>query len=229
MAGEITAQADPQQLRRVTAELAALPGGLEKVLGRAINKTGVYARARVIEMITGELNLRKRDVRNRNISFRKASRKQLYARIGIEGARIPLIHFRSRQTLRGVKAKIAKTGTAKLYADAFQESPGPRRGKGGRSNRPTRMPSGHKGVFKRTGPARISRRMATRTSKATGQRKGLAFMTRRRLPITELRGPSVPHVLGKLRTFTRDVFESTMAERLGMEIDRQVKVLLEQK
>ncbi len=237
MAGEFTAQADPQQLRRVTQELAALPGGLETVLSRAINKTGVFARARVIDMIVGELNLRKSDVRKRNVTLRKATRRQLFVRISIEGARIPLIHFRSRQQLRGVKAKITKGGTAKLYAGAFQESPGPRRGKGGRSKLVTTMPSGHKGVFRRTGPVRISRVLATRTSKTAGagagagvgRKKGMAFMTRERLPITELRGPSVPHVLGKLRAFVREVFEAVMSQRLAMEIDRQVKVLLERR
>ena len=54
-------------------------------------------------------------------------------------------------------------------------------------------------------------------------------MTRERLPITELRGPSVPHVLGKLRAFVREVFEAVMSQRLAMEIDRQVKVLLERR
>ena len=75
---------------------------------------------------------------------------------------------------------------------------------------------------------RISRRAATRTSKAKGRTKGMAFMTRPRLPISQRFGPSVPKVLEHIGEFARGQTLQAFAGRLSMEIERQIDVLLKQ-
>ncbi len=210
MAFEITI--DDSDLRRLRKELAGIPGGVERVLARAINKTLVFARTRVVNQIAGQLTLRKRDIKNRNIDVRRASFSRPFARLRISGRRVPLIDFRAKQTRRGVSYSILRGQGRKTLQDAFI----------------TRTSSGHEGVFVRTGPLRLSRRLATRTNRSKGRKKGMSHMTRPRLPISERFGPSVPRVLQGIREFASGRMRDVFGERLSMELGRQVKVLLEQ-
>lgn len=227
----IEVKVDARQLLRVQAEMDALPRGADKVLYRALNKVIAATRTDVTRRVAGEINITQSEVRKRNLSMRKASLRRLTAGLTILGARIPLVHFRSRQTAKGVRAKIKRRGAAKLYEETFQESPGPRPWgrRAGKSGRPTTMPSGHQGVFKRTGTPRISRSLSRRSSKKLGRKKGVAFITRPRLPITELRGPSVPAVVENIREYARAALESRLGQKLFAEIENQIGVLLAQR
>ena len=213
MAAGIEVRVDKEQLLRLTQELEKLPRGLDTVLYRALNKVGVAARTDVVRRIAADLNVRQSELKKRNVSLTRAARKRLFVLLRISGARIPLIRFRSRQMMQGVKAKVRKAGSAKLYPGAFQESPGPRRG-AGKSGRPTTMPdSSHKGVFKRTGRWKIAT-------------KG-HYVGKRREVITELRGPSVPLVMLRVRELARAALEARLGDKLLAEVDSQARMLLE--
>jgi len=130
---------DKRQTRRLQRMLRAIPGGWRKAAGRAINKIGVKARKQVLQMVTREVAVKQKDLRQNNVRLTRASRDRLYAVLSITGRRIPLMDFGARQVKRGVTYRISRSGGRKRIANAFVKT----------------MPSGHEGVFKRLGQPRL--------------------------------------------------------------------------
>lgn len=202
---------DSRQLADIRALLRDVPLGLEKALSRALNKIGVFARTQVMKMIAREINIKLKDLRGRNVRLRRASFGRLFVVLSITGRRIPLTHFSARQTKRGVTYRIRRSGRRQRIDDAFIQ----------------RMDSGHVGVFVRSGQPRISRTLADRTNKRRGQRKGLGFLVRPRLPISERFGPSIPQVVTHARDFASGALERGIHNRLGGEVQTQVTLIIE--
>lgn len=202
---------DPRQLADLRGLLRDVPRGLERVMSRALNKVGVWAQTRVLKMITREIAVKLRDIRNRNVRLRRASFGRLFVVLSIVGRRIPLERFGARQTGRGVSYRIRRSGRRQRIDDAFIQ----------------RMDSGHVGVFVRSGPPRVSRRLAGSTSKRRGQRKGLGFLVRPRLPISERFGPSIPQVVTHARDFASGTLQRGIHRRLNTESETQVVLILE--
>ena len=113
-------------LRAVERELSRLQDGLrDRVIAAAINKTADKARAEMTRQITGEFNIKAKDVRAQ-LKVRRATAKgamlvaELEAMSKLGGRRsLNLIHFAARQTAKGVTIKVKRGGARKLIAGAW--------------------------------------------------------------------------------------------------------------
>lgn len=129
---QVDIRIDPVSWRRMRRLLAAVPQGMPRVVSRAINKTAVSARAKVVRALAGLTGLRQKDIRDR-MRIRKATYRRWWARIHISPRRIPLIRFGARQTRKGVTYR-GEGRKRQLVPGAFIAT----------------MPGGELGVFKRS-------------------------------------------------------------------------------
>ncbi len=173
-----------RDLRRAEALLDGVKNGVPRVIVRSVNKVGVSARRRVVDGIRQTVAIKAKDLRHRYVTLRKANYRRMYATIHISGGRIPLIRWGARQLKRGVSYRINRSGGRKKISGAFIAT----------------MDSGHQGVYKRRGKAR--------------------------LPIDELHGPSIPQVFQNSAEFSRRVFEQETAKKLKAEVRTQLKLVL---
>ena len=133
MAVGVEIQVDERRLRRIEADLAAVPKAMPKVMSRAVNKTATSARTVIVRQVAAEMPLKQATLRKR-VRLTRASWRRWRAVVRLTGKRIPLIQFGARQTRRrGVTYRIRKTDRRRLAASAFVAT----------------MPSGHRGVFRR--------------------------------------------------------------------------------
>ena len=135
------------QMRALRAMLREIPRDVPKVLTRALNKVAKSTHVRILRKISGEYAVSQRDLKNKNISLKRANYKNLMAIIRIKGRRIQILAFKAKQLKKGVSYKIKKKGGRRVVY-AFMESPPG-------SKQSTTMASGHKGVFKRRGKSRL--------------------------------------------------------------------------
>lgn len=164
MAFELNVTAD---LRRAERQLKGFQKKkLPAALVRAINKTATQTRT------TAARDLRKGSGASvgltaagftRAIALIRATRLTFQATLRASGRPIPLIFFGAREVASGVS--VAPFGKRKILKNAFIE----------------RMPSGHRGVFRRTKASQT----AGGTAKSGRARKNY-------LPIRERFGPSLP-------------------------------------
>jgi len=187
-----------RQMRELKAFFAEAPRELQTVLSRAINKVGVTARKRIIDIIAQQIAVKKSDLRNRNVTLRRATYRDLMANIVISGRRIPIFNFGARQTKKGVTYRISRSGGRKTALGAFMESYA--------SGTPIQMRSGHRGVFRRR------------------QLEGHELA---RLPIEEIFGPSVPVAAENISALTEASLNNVIGSRLEKEITTQVGVILQ--
>jgi hypothetical protein len=163
------------ELRNTDTVIADLAGVSAKAMRgaiRAMNRAIASGRTAMTRDIARDTGLKVGDVKDA-LPIREASLARAQASFGAGLKRIPLIYFKakgpepSRGKGRGVS--YALTGSRNRIPDAFLAT----------------MTSGHRGVFKRTGPTR--------------------------LPIQELYGPSLGHVFAKYRPVglarTREAFD----------------------
>jgi hypothetical protein len=197
---------DQQQIDHVTRELAEIPFGVEKALSRSINKIGVAARKRVMDMVIEQINVRLMDLRQKNIKLTRASYSKLYAVLTVLGRRIPLSRFAARQTKQGVSYAIRRGGARTTIPHAFLAT----------------FASGHRAVALRTGEPRVGRRLRG----GRGPGSGMAGLVRPRLPITERYGPSVPQVVEDAQEFASGEFQRLMQEKLAEDVLVQIDLLL---
>lgn len=182
------------QMADLERTLKGIPRGVPRVLTRAINRVGVAARRQVVKAVSREIAVTQKDLKARNVRLRKANFRTLRARISISGRRIPVLKFGAKQTRRGVTYRIKRGGGRKRIADAFMEA---------KSGTEIRMPSGHRGVFRR--------RMGSR------------------LPIDELFGPSVPAVVEGVAELAAETMNRQLGRDLDKEVTKQVGWLLERR
>lgn len=172
-------------LAQAQRSLAYLRAQKPTAVFRAMNRSASSGRTLLTREIARNLALKSSTVRDQ-IVVEKASQRSAVARLSVSGARIPLIQFNargpepSRGKGRGVTARLP--GGKGRYPHAFIAT----------------MGSGHRGVFERSGKAR--------------------------LPVRELKGPSLPHVFVKYVPMAQD----RMQEQFLKEITNEFRFALRQ-
>jgi len=137
---DVQVKFDERQLKRIRRMLRETPGKIRRVVPAAINRTARTTRTQLSRDMRQEVNVSARHIK-RSLPLSKARGDYWSAQIDISDRRIPLIGFSgARQTRKGVSYRIRKSGGRSLVESAFIQT----------------MPqSGHKGVYKRRGPARL--------------------------------------------------------------------------
>ena len=181
---------DKRDLRRLEQVLKRTPAALPGILVRAVNKTGRWGRTRVVREIAAETGIKQKGVR-RGVWLQRASRSYPTAVIRIGGKRIPIIHFGARQTKGGVVYTKPGAGEQTTIPSAFI----------------TRMPTGHRGVFKRKAKTEGGEDLVPR------------------LPIRELKGASLGVIAGHAPQVIARVTDQC-GDRLSLEIGRQIDYVL---
>lgn len=125
------------QLAEVRVLLGEIPNMVERVQMRALNKTVAGVRTDISTALRAVVNARKSKV-DEQIKVVKATMATNYAVVSVKGGTLPLSEYSPTQKPAGVSAKVYKQKPRVLYQGAFIAV----------------MKSGHKGVFKRTGPGR---------------------------------------------------------------------------
>lgn len=248
----VNVEIDEAQVERLVADLGLFAREVPRVLSRAINKVAVSARTEIVKRVVETVNLKTSDVRKRNVPLMKATQRTLAALVQVSGRRIPLGYFGAKnlsKSGRGVSYAITR-GQRKTIRQGFQARMSS--GHAGLFMRKSRLSKAVEFHEKRlreiaTGQKKYSRyaltgqrRTAMLAKLAREQAAVQAGMARLReesktaglvgrLPIAELRGPSVPRLVSRLAEFSGGGFEQMLGEKLGREIDNQVRVLLEQK
>lgn len=199
--GRMTAgvEFDPKQFEEVRALFRGFPQKLPVAMRDAVNRTAATVRKRTVDVITGELNIKRRDLdgehRYGGVKVRKATVESLEAGVSVTGSRIPIFRFGARQNKTGVTYQVSRSGGRGLIRRGFVAT----------------MKSGHVGVFQRLGP----KTWVTRT-------KGPRRFEQR---IFEPFGPSIPHVAGRNPGFKKllDVEAGDeLQKNLASQIDRFV-------
>ena len=192
----IEAQINEADLERARALLGSIPKGIERAVTRAINKTAVAARTKVVRRIAAETSLLQKSIR-KAVTLRRASWRVWQALIRIRGRPLPLLWFRARQTRSGVTFALRRGEGRKTASHAFIQT----------------MPAtGHRGVFRRFGPKR----------RVVSQKTGRSRLAQ---PIKELRGPSISEVFTNTPGLVDETIRET-GVRLKHEFDVQVALLL---
>lgn len=179
---------DAQQIERAEELLRGIPDGVSKAITNAINRAVEGARADAVRKVRERYYIKARDVRDA-IRIEKATYKNQSAIIHAKGSPVALSKFRITPSKPPAKRR-KKPITARVVRGMGSQIPGAF---------VARMRTGHIGVFKRAGKAR--------------------------LPIRQLYGPSIPQMLGH-ESVTRYVEERAIVrleERLEHEIDRLLR------
>lgn len=178
--------------RQVKLLAKRFPRKAPRMISRAANKTGTFARKEMVKRLGREVvNVKAGDLKRKNVILKKGSTKNPGATVTITGSRIPLIQFKgTSQTKTGVGYRIEPGGSREKIREAFITPF-------------AHSASGHtrEGVFARS--------------------------TKRRLPIHELFGPSVPHALEEHPQVFKGViahaqqrFEKEIASQIEYEISK---------
>ena len=186
-------QVDPQELANLERVFADMPEKIDKILYRAINTAVGKMRTLVARAVRSSLpGLKIRDIRKR-IWLVKANRRKLHA--VLIGGKVgwPLIDFGAVQT-----GKAPKPGGGVDVADLAMSIP---------HAFIARMPSGHEGVFLRTGAKAIMSRGA--------------FMGRRREPIKEQRSRDITEIVERTAAMPEilQLGQATLSKRVVAEME----------
>lgn len=176
---------DDKRLKSIQKMLREVPQKMGMVMLRSINRTTTSSRAEIARQIAAVVTT-KQGVIKKGIDRQKATKNYWRGELDITRRRLPLKEFKAKQTKKGVKYKIEKSGGRKLAEHAFIAT----------------MRSGHEGVFRRKGDGR--------------------------LPIAELRGPSVGGVFEGAAGIAQRVIEHASG-RLETNIMAQIKYILEKR
>lgn len=197
MPSSVHIKVDEAQLAKIQKLLRGVPKGMPKAMSRGINKTALWARTRIARKIKEKSALKVGDIR-KAIKIRKATLQRWSAVLNIEDEKIPLIKFKAKQSKRKHTFVTNEKQSAWLYYNIFKPKYGPAAAFS-LSYRVTRMfpvvtyemfnqkkeitdafigtmPSGHKGIFRRSSYA---------------AEQGESYGQGGRYPIYELQGPSV--------------------------------------
>lgn len=181
--------------------LKSIPRAANRIIPRAINKIARSSRSKIIKMISKQIMLTQKSIRDHNIAMRLATRTRRWATILVKGPRIPLIKFAKRQTQgrkvrRDERGRFVKRGEKATRGGIKYRI---ERGKGTEflpGGFKQTMRSGHTGIFTRYGE--------------------------KRLPINEKFGPSIPMVMQNIHELASGILEQDIANKLSAEIERLV-------
>lgn len=113
---------DEAKLRGVQRTLRHIPNAMPKVMCRAINRTTKSAKTETGRRISRTINIKQSAVKKRILMI-KATFGRWVGTLAIGEKRFSLIHFKARQTKKGVTYKIEKSGGRKRIPVAFIRSP----------------------------------------------------------------------------------------------------------
>ena len=174
---------DDDKLKKLQKELKGIPRALPKVMSRGLNRTATSARTQISRSLSKRIGLKIKDVRDK-LTLKRATYSNWRSAVKIGGKQFGLIKFGARQTKKGVSYKWERKRV--LIRHAFIAI----------------MPTGHRGVFMRKGPAR--------------------------LPIKEMKGPSLSQVF----TGAQDEVNRIQTESLAIlqkNIHDQVNLILKRR
>jgi len=203
---------DKASMDRCISRLKGDVASITKAVVRTVNKTAVFGKTQIVHTLQGALNLKTSLLRGGKdikgyIYVKNATQKRWQAEVHIRGTRIPLLAFGARQTAKGVTYQVKRGGARQLLRHGFIN---------------VGTSSGKELVLLRVGEPRPPLRVLH-----GGTPSGA--MVRPRYPIWKQYGPSLTQIMQKLPEYARGVVERTMAERMAMELDRQVQVILDRK
>lgn len=138
---------DLEGLADLRKEFRDKPHILRGAIRRAVNRTGVTARQRIATAVRRDLGnkIKLGELKQRNITLRRAVGNQLGATITTKGGRIPLRRFAARATKKGVTYDLGqgrRTAVGAFMATTTRTWRGDTH-------------SGHDGVYARVGKARL--------------------------------------------------------------------------
>ena len=171
-----------------------LPKDITSGIVRAINRSAVTALNAVVKNISSNYNITSGNLK-KLIRITKADRFKLSAILRFRQKSLGLIMFGARRTEKGVSVKIKRSGGRQI-----------RRAPSGGSFIAT-MPSGHRGVFVRTGVKSVMR---------SGRYKG-----KKREKIGELFGPSAADIFKSHRSY--DIAEKAFRKAFQKNIESELR------
>ena len=95
------------EMKRVRRLLASVPGGMKKVMSRAVNKTATHTRAEIVRRTGEKLTLLKKRIRD-HLALRRATYSRWQAEVKVSNRRLPLFYFRGKKLKRGFRYEIEK-------------------------------------------------------------------------------------------------------------------------
>lgn len=202
----VTLAVKPETLDRAMRELGDVPQDVLRAVTAAVNDTARKAKTRVVRAIAEEVSITQKDI-TKEIAVQSATFSKPFARLVITGKRISLLAFKARQNRKGVSYRIGKKGRT-FAPHAFIAT----------------MRSGHQGVFVRKSGGTVDKGKSSGLVKRgpvrvrTLTKSGLV----QRLPISELRGPSVVGVYQGAQGLAEKVLADTMQDldaRVNSKID----------
>lgn len=173
-----------------------IPKAASRALNRTVDQTKTQVVRDLVKVVGEESGLGSAGLR-KAIATNRSTVSKLYAELIPSGRAIPLIKYKSRQVKAGVSHNA--WGRRQVATSAFI----------------ARMPSGHKGVYRRTGQAK---RLTTR-----GRYAGTGI---KREPIKQLWGPSLPkefikaNILQGMRTHAGRLWPGIFARELKYYLSR---------
>lgn len=181
--------------RRLEKEIKSHALKLEKAGVRALNKTATSVRQASSVEVRQTLNIKASFVK-RLLVIRKARRGNMRSSIEATYKKVPVIQFSGvRQTKKGVSVRMRKDKPRKTFSSAFIAT----------------MPSGHKGVFRRS----LSAKKRTKGRPATSSPN---------LKITEIHGPNVQGIFAdkteKLLLIGNPILEKNINRELEYELSK---------
>ncbi|MBW2342508.1 MAG: phage tail protein [Deltaproteobacteria bacterium] len=191
-------EVNQQDLYDVRSLLDGLSDAVPKVTRMAVNKTLTGVRTDATNEVSKVITPTKTRIRA-SISVKKMTTADDSAYVRCKGKQMPLIHFKARQTKKGVTVQVLKKGSRSLIKHAFIDD----------------MRSGHKGVFVRTEWGGV--RQPLRKSQDSYAWYGV-LPHKYRLPIKQLFSFAVPDVLGHPPTIKAVL--DLAGPRLKKEMDR---------
>lgn len=184
---DVTIKVNPRDLRRVNQLLEAYPKRKGQVMSRAINKTSLSARGKIVKELSAKTKLTGKTIRGA-LRLYKATYTRWQSTIRIAGRGMSLLRFKARQTKRGVTYIDPGSGSRTLLPHGFIAT----------------MPKGGSGVFVRLTPNRLpiekqygpslgqiyegASGVAARIQRETGRDLTKNIMTQVRLVLQKARG-----------------------------------------
>ena len=203
---------DERLLQTAIAKLGRIPGAVPLAAARAVNRTLDMNRTKIKNATTSRYAVKAGDV-SKAIKIKKASARRHHIRglVISAGGSLPLIKFKgghkkpfsdmARRPKEGAKGRVLASSQPKTIRHAFV----------------ARMKSGHKGVFIRTKEGSTYRPGRGGKGRKVVRVIGKGRLVHR-LPIKELKSPSVAVMAKKVIPPLRPQMQQTLNERFGHEI-----------
>jgi len=207
LAREMTyVELDKASVDKVVRQLNMDAKAAKTAIIRAVNKVAISARAEIVRGVRTKLNVRAVALSRHYVKVSKARGDKFRASIHIPDVHISLGAFFPKREGSGIVYRLQKGGKVYYRPGWFINISKKRAAK-----------KGLIAVYERVGELDLSSR-----------RRGRRYV-RPRYPIEQKWGPSLYSAISNIAEFSTGVYERKLHERLTMELDRQVQVILDRK